>query len=320
MEKPLTQHPEQKLGHQGPGEATVLPFNSLVPLLVLFARGLGAPLTFSPFQSVGGQIWRKLEQLSGVSDDRIPSPDFCISFSGCKALTAFPKQPVPLLNFSLDCLKLYLSCAHGSAGSEFLPLGRTLHHYWKVNTSLESLLSIMGEIKESVLTDFLLHLHGAPSPYLGAPHILNWPPVLILSLTQSPAPLASVLAWSSSVWAPTKAAAFACPTLGAPPSFQPMSCDTTPNSPSSESSGLLTLPFSASPFPSTTSLFTQPRFPLLQSPQLPSPSPAIRIAWPASCSSPCCVLCLSHWPWALLPPGQPLSVYPVVVISSLSLT
>ena len=52
---------------------------------------------FLSLPECGGQIWRNLEQLSGVSDDRIPSPVFWISFSGCKALTAFPKQPVPLL-------------------------------------------------------------------------------------------------------------------------------------------------------------------------------------------------------------------------------
>lgn len=83
-----------------------------------------------------------------------------------------------------------------------------------------------------------------------------------------------------------------------------MSCDTTPNSPSSESSGLLMLPFSASPFlhiplypaqiHSLAKALSSP-VPLLPSELLGQPP-----------ASPCCVLCLSHWPWALLPPGQPL--------------
>ena len=124
-----------------------------------------------------------------------------------------------------------------------------MHHYWKVNTSLDTLTSIMGrwagqppEVSSPPPTLGSFSMPGGP--------LVLWPPLLsVLPAPQSLAPMASPSTWSSSVCPPPQVAASPVP-LSDPPVlpahfpviYHPQQSFLT------DSSGLLTLPCSASSF------------------------------------------------------------------------
>ena len=105
MEKPLTQHPEQKWGHKGPGEAIVLPaWLPGQPLSCLLPGLPGALLTFSPFQSVGYKFGGTLSSCLGYLMTEFLPQTFRYLFLDAK----------PLPHFSLLCARVRVPSLHFS--------------------------------------------------------------------------------------------------------------------------------------------------------------------------------------------------------------